>query len=129
MTIKKIMIVDDSDADHYLTEIVVQDYDEDLTVVKAFDGEEALEMLPTMDEPPCLILLDINMPRMGGFEFLENYKDLDTKPSVVVMLSSSDQDHDKSKALEFDEVSEYIVKPLDLADLEGIIKRLKEARQ
>jgi len=117
MKLKSILIVDDSDSDQYLTKHLFEEYDKDIQIFQAYDGEEALQMLKAMNEVPSLILLDINMPRMDGFEFLDNYKD--ENASVVIMLSSSDQDRDKKKALSYDLVKHYVVKPLEIEDLES----------
>jgi CheY-like chemotaxis protein len=62
-----------------------------------------------------VILLDINMPLMNGFEFLETLSTLQTVEqgtSVVVMLTSSSFNGDRARALEFSMVKDYIVKPL-----------------
>lgn len=121
MQIKSIMIVDDSESDQYITERVIKEFDSSIIISKAYDGDEALEMLKDMDEQPSLILLDINMPRMNGLEFLEHYKSQNPS-SIVVMLSSSDQERDKTKAFSYDVVKQYIIKPLEVKDLENIAK-------
>lgn len=121
MPIKSIMVVDNSDADHLITEILIRDYNPAIEIIKAYDGAEALEILKKSDEEPSLILLDINMPGMDGFTFLEHYKDIHTS-TVVVMLSSSDQEKDKTKALAYEPVKQYMVKPISVLDLETLEK-------
>jgi response regulator of citrate/malate metabolism len=80
--------------------------------IQIFDrAQKALDVLSFSDIRPQLVFLDINMPEMTGFEFLEfittqNY-DLN-----VIMLSSSIDPDDRSKALEYKVVSDYIKKPL-----------------
>jgi CheY-like chemotaxis protein len=81
----------------------------------AHDGIEALEMLRgTNGRPrlprPLLILLDLNMPRMNGIEFLEELrKDGELKKSIVFVMTTSDADEDKVKAYNLG-VAGYILK-------------------
>ncbi len=82
--------------------------------------------------PPLVILLDINMPVMGGFEFLEAYHQLRKKrselelSSIIVMLTSSAEYEDKKLSHSFAAVKDYVVKPLsveratELADTFGV---------
>jgi CheY-like chemotaxis protein len=73
---------------------------------------------------PDLILLDINMPVMNGWEFLEDFHDsmiFMTEQIEVVMLTSSIATEDYRKSLQFPAVIAYLTKPLDLSKLDGII--------
>lgn len=84
-------------------------------VFRAHDGQEALDMLTgehaEIDLPrPVLILLDINMPRMNGIEFLKVVRSNDDLRRVVVfMLTTSDRDEDKIEAYDLN-VAGYILK-------------------
>lgn len=81
----------------------------------AHDGIEALEMLRgTNGRPrlprPCLILLDLNLPRMDGTEFLKELRsDEELKRSIVFIMTTSDADEDKMKAYDLG-VAGYILK-------------------
>ena len=120
VAIKIIMLVDDNETDQFLSEMVIEKFDPGIEVVKAYDGQEALDLLSDASEQPDVILLDINMPGMNGFEFLEEYSK-DPSPSVVIaMLSSSEQGDDREKALAYDCVVSYLVKPIDASDLESL---------
>src|SRR6476661_5513085 len=78
------------------------------SVLKAFDGQNAIDLLETRrqnKEPlPDLMFIDVNMPRMNGFEFLKEFshlKQIHTEYQAiypVCMLSSSDAERDKTKA-------------------------------
>lgn len=120
MDISSIMVVDDSESDQFLTEAVINAFDESIEIFQAYDGQEALEQLDNMTSPPNIILLDINMPRMNGFEFLEEYSKRDYETKVIAMLTSSDQEQDKEKALQYGCIQEYFVKPMDAFQLEKI---------
>jgi CheY-like chemotaxis protein len=94
----------------------------------ATDGLAALDYLrecATGDtEVPELILLDINMPRMNGFEFLDAYGELPTglrDRQRIVMVSTSTLRRDKARAEEYPFVTAFETKPLSDADLERIV--------
>jgi CheY-like chemotaxis protein len=80
----------------------------------AGDGIEALEKLRSGDIPPQrrLVLLDLNMPRMNGIEFLrEVRKDPELCQTPVVVLTTSDMDRDKFAAYDLN-IAGYLVKPV-----------------
>ena len=117
MKMSSIMIVDDSEADHFFTVAIIENFDPEIEIFQAYDGQEALDMLDEMTTPPDIILLDINMPRMNGFEFLEEYSTREKRGNVIAMLTSSDQQRDKEMVAKFDVVNMYFVKPLKEEDL------------
>ena len=83
----------------------------------AGNGLEALEVLrgDAMPKDRRLILLDLNMPKMGGIEFLKELRaDPDLKATTVVVLTTSDEERDKVKAYDLN-VAGYILKPVTLA--------------
>jgi len=89
------------------------------------NGEEALSHLRDVNkELPCLILLDLNMPRMNGLEFLSIIKkDVDYKKIPVVILTTSQDHYDKSKSFELG-VAGYMVKTVNYDDFSNIIKNI-----
>ena len=98
----------------------------------ATNGLEALEMLRgTGDRPPVpddrrLILLDLNMPRMGGIEFLREVRADDSlKHITVVVLTTSDEERDKVDAYNLN-VAGYIVKPVTLGSFVEIMATLNK---
>jgi len=113
MSSYKIMIIDDSEADQFLAKIIIEDYDSSIELVQVYDGKEALATLEDMEQKPDLIYLDINMPVMDGHEFLSEYSTKGIDSSVIIMLTSSEQEQDKTRALVYDFVKDYFVKPLD----------------
>ncbi|MFM7016617.1 MAG: response regulator [Bacteroidota bacterium] len=84
----------------------------------AFNGVEALNMLrgnngkPKLNPSPRIILLDINMPKMNGLEFLRELRNDDDLKSVsVFVMTTSNDDQDKIEAYNLN-VAGYILKPL-----------------
>ncbi|MCP3867534.1 MAG: response regulator [Gammaproteobacteria bacterium] len=79
-------------------------------------GLEALGMLrgegyPKLDPPPVLILLDLNLPKMSGIEFLREVRtDRALKSLRIIVLTSSNEPRDRDAAFQYD-VDDYIVKP------------------
>lgn len=101
-------------------------------VIVANTGEEALEFLShnktgSSEYPlPDLILLDLNMPGMGGKEFLRRVKnddELDTIPVVILTTSDADQDILESYKLN---CSGYVKKPVTLGEFQKVMERLEE---
>lgn len=114
MNLSCVMIIDDSEADQYLCKLTIEEYNSDIKFLQAYDGQEALEMLDVVEQRPDVIFLDINMPRMDGHEFLEHYNKREgDKSTVVVMLTSSDQERDKERSRAYKCVKKYLLKPLD----------------
>lgn len=98
-------------------------------IIRAYDGLEALEALRGLNghvKPPLpyIILLDLNMPRMDGIQFLKELrKDPDLKKTIVFILTTSKNDKDKAEAYELN-VAGYIVKETagtDFLQLTGLI--------
>jgi len=120
MNIDTIMVIDDDLASHMVTENVIHQYDSSIKILKADDGLEALEILDTLEQQPSLILLDINMPRMDGFEFLEEYALRENKSNIIAMYTSSSDERDKNKTAKYPFVKKYFLKPIQVNDLESL---------
>jgi len=87
------------------------------------NGEEALTYLSKIDnELPCLILLDINMPKMNGIEFLRIIKKVDwLKVLPVVVLTSSKEEQDKLGSFSLG-ISGYMLKPADYKKFIDVVR-------
>ncbi len=126
MDVNCVLVVDDSAADQFITKRLLATFDSSIAVLQAYDGDEALRLLDTLAKSPDLILLDINMPAMNGHEFLEEYTSREMQAAVVVMLTSSDQESDRERALAHKCVRRYIIKPLEVSDLEALLAAVGE---
>lgn len=97
------------------------------TVVPAVDGEEALRLARA--EPPDLVLLDLIMPKMQGFEVLRALKaDPGTAPIPVVILSNLGQDGDVKQAMDAGAAGYFVKANLSLQDLVKRVGELVEGR-
>ncbi|HEY9844488.1 MAG: response regulator [Candidatus Sericytochromatia bacterium] len=122
-----VYLVDDDEIYQYTTRKYLEVRQLADKILSFTDGEEALEYLQKhlsdAEELPDLILLDLSMPVMDGWEFLEEFTQLKSqlsKPIDVVIVSSSVDIRDLERARHFREVSDYIVKPIDDAKLKQI---------
>jgi CheY-like chemotaxis protein len=127
--LKCIMLVDDNADDNFYHERVIRKNNAaDHIIIKqtALDALDYLKSEKNDDTHPDLILLDINMPGMNGWEFLEEYDKLEKRfqsRAIVVMLTTSDNPDDKKKAKRSDVASDFKTKPLTPLMLEEIINK------
>lgn len=121
MTLSCIMVVEDSEADQFLCKVAVEKYNSEAVLLQAYDGQQATEILSNADIMPDVILLDINMPRMDGYEFLEeNHQMLEEQNIAVIMLTSSNHEKDEKRSRDFKCVKKYIEKPVSLEFLKAL---------
>jgi CheY-like chemotaxis protein len=117
MSLQEVVVVDDSDADLLYTRVVLEAARVAQTVSTFETGQALLDYLQRPEGHRVdLILLDINMPEMNGFEFLEAYEKLHRSQqahAVVVMLTNSPDPADEARAMSFGCVKHYVVKPID----------------
>ena len=127
---KNILHIDDSDADILAFRILTLSHHADLRIRAVHDGQAALDLLSS-GFVPSVIVLDIVMPGMDGFTFLDSYTQNDgiKEKAPVVMLSSSYNDNDKNKALSYELVKDYVCKPLDDNTVERILKAASNAEK
>jgi len=111
---RPILLVEDDNVDAMTVKRALKDLKVTNRLVHSANGEEALDYLRNDDnEKPCVILLDLNMPKMNGIEFLKVAKtDEILKRIPTVVLTTSKDDRDKVESFELN-VAGYIVKPVD----------------
>ncbi len=127
--LKCILLIDDNPDDNFYHERVIKKCNVAETVLAKNSALDALNFLKSKkkeEEPPELILLDINMPVMNGWDFLEEYEKLDDdlkSKAIIVMLTTSQNPDDAKKAATMKVVSDFKTKPLTKDTLDDIIRR------
>jgi|SRR6185312_5125437 len=101
-----ILLIEDDKITNYINERLIERLDVTLSIETALNGLDAIKMLLSKKEKglpmPNLILLDINMPVMDGFEFLQKYHALEldkNKDTVIIMLTTSTHVRDMDKLM------------------------------
>lgn len=120
-----IFVVDDDEDDQFLLHQVLQQYAPASSVRVLSDGEELLTALSSPDPLPDLVLLDLNMPRMGGLEALRHIRanqEYDALPVVILTTSDSACDREQASVLK---ANDYLVKPGTVEQMNRLILTVK----
>jgi len=120
--IDTIMMIDDDEATNFLHKIVIEDANCCNNLIIVDDAQKALQMLEG-EVKPDLLFLDINMPRMNGWEFLDAFRKFENSNFLhpkIIIFSTSINPKDKEKASEYQNVR-FMSKPLTEDLLEQII--------
>lgn len=110
------LLVENNAADVFLVREAIRQANVHADVRVAVDGEQAIHMLD--DFKPDLILLDLNLPKIDGLEFLERHRQRGGPPVIVVTSSLRPQDRDQSLALG---ALDYVAKPRTVAEFLGTV--------
>jgi len=111
-----IWIIDDDDIFQFITRKSIEKIDKNRNIITFSNGQEAIKSINQTREIPDVILLDINMPIMDGWEFLNKYegiRDSKDKNTHIYMVSSSIDSKDLAKAQNSIHITDYITKPID----------------
>ncbi len=125
-----ILHVEDDQVDRMVIQRVIKKLGITDQITQATNGEEALQILrgslstSTTGDLPQLVLLDINMPKMNGLEFLKELRaDPQLRHISVFMMTTSNDDSDRTEAYRYN-VAGYIVKPVDIQQFESTFQTL-----
>lgn len=125
--LKCILLIDDDRATNYAHATIIDRANCCDQVICKRSGREALDYLQEVSKSnyirPELVLLDINMPGMNGWEFLDEYllmRESFQANAVIVMLTSSLNPDDQEKATSY-QIKHFLNKPLSIENLQGII--------
>ncbi len=131
MTHPHILLVEDNPQDELLILRALRKVNVGNPVDVARDGQQALDYLFCEGEfatrapvPPAVVMLDVNLPRIGGLEVLERIR-ADPRTSIlpVVILTSSDEERDRLRSYQSG-ANSFVHKPLDFGDFAETVARL-----
>ncbi|MCK0133064.1 response regulator [Arenibacter sp. S6351L] len=121
-------LIDDDEIFQFIMKNTIAEISPDIRIKFFSDGEKGIDFLKqnlgAATNLPDIILLDVNMPFMDGWEFLNEYKSLQTeikKDINIYLLTSSNNPNDIAMAKEISELSGYLVKPISKEGIKNLI--------
>ncbi|MCK6617452.1 MAG: response regulator [Cyclobacteriaceae bacterium] len=118
------LLIDDSDIDLFIQRRFLEVYHFSQTLITYKSADEALNWLGSLNTGfPDVIFLDLNMPKIDGFAFLEKFAGLPetvTANSKIIILTSSNSKADVDKAMVNKNVVHFITKPIKQSDIEEL---------
>ena len=121
----KILIIEDDDVTNFISKTKLNNFGfKDIFIVT--NGQMGIDFLKS-NECPDLILLDINMPILDGWEFLEAKNRLGLCSGVpIIITTSSGRPEDRLKASTFEDIFDYLEKPINFDNLHSLLLKLEE---
>ncbi len=124
--LSSVLLVDDDSTNNFLNELLFKQLHVTDHLLTAEDGAQALDLIAQTTEPdePALILLDVNMPGMGGIAFLEAYRQLPAaqhRATVIIMLTTTMDARDLSRLEEL-HIAGLVSKPLTQEKIDQILQ-------
>lgn len=119
-----LFLVDDDMDDQEIFKSALAKVDEDLALLTATNGYDALQVLASVKVLPDYIFVDLNMPRMSGLQFLKEIKNNNTLKNIpVIIYSTSSNPHDIAQTRELG-AEDFITKPSRFSDLCRVLQTL-----
>jgi CheY-like chemotaxis protein len=118
---KKVLLIDDDPINNYVNRRLILRLFTVAEITEFLDAVSALEYLKT--NTPELIFLDINMPEMDGWQFLEEYRNYPNRTKVVILTSSIDPS-DRMRSEQFEFVEGFFVKPLNISNTNEALSKV-----
>lgn len=127
----KLLVIDDDDINIFIIKKIVEKTGYNVEMVAKTNGQMAIDYismtLSLQESLPELILIDINMPVLNGWEFLDAYGQLNIQQKIdMYMLSSSVYENDIEKAKTYQTVKGFISKPLSIERLTELFKIVEQ---
>lgn len=133
MKTNKWAIIDDDNVFHLNTKVLIEERNKHDRIISFYDGKEAIKFFENNkaqnNELPDIILLELYLPVMDGWEFLEEFLPLRSeidKDISIYIVSSSVNMHDFQRAYNINAIKKYIIKPLRVSEIEYIIEDVME---
>jgi CheY-like chemotaxis protein len=118
-----IMLVDDDVMTNQFNTLVIKKMHPETEIIGYTNASDAINYLKDNSKTmPEIIFLDLNMPVMNGWDFMEEYQKLGLDAEVVV-LTSSKEESDKDKSRSYSKISGFELKPLSLDRLKNLAKK------
>jgi CheY-like chemotaxis protein len=128
MSSKVICIIDDDPIYQFLINRIISNSKTEYDIICFKNGKEALDYL--IEDPennlPGIILLDLEMPVMDGWDFLTEIDKLKTENTDIYIVSSSISHEDKQKAKEFSKIKGHFSKPINSKKIQEITRQLED---
>jgi len=129
--LKSILLIDDDVASNFLHSIFINKLDLDININTALNGQEGLDFILGKGhealELPCMVMLDLRMPVMDGWQFMKAYEELvpaEIKEQItIVLVTISDSQEDKDKANTNNHIADFSQKPLSDVTFKKLIKK------
>lgn len=129
--LSSILLVDDDEASNFLHSIFINKLDIDIEVNSALNGQEALDFILDrgMEQLkfPCMVMLDLRMPVMDGWQFMKAYEEQvpqEVKDQItIVLVTISDNQEDKDRAITNEYITDFSQKPLSDSTFKKLIKK------
>ncbi|WP_204150132.1 response regulator [Leptolyngbya sp. CCY15150] len=122
--LRAILLVEDNPDDERLTIRALRRSNITNDIVVAHNGEEAIQLLATIEPLPCVVLLDLKLPKIDGLEVLRQIRGSDrTRLLAVVVLTSSSEDRDIVESYSLG-ANSYVRKPVEFDQFNEAIRQL-----
>ena len=129
--LNSILLVDDDDASNFLHSIFINKLDLGVEVNAALNGQEALDFILSKGVDklamPCMVMLDLRMPIVDGWQFMEMYEQQVSQELkdqiIIVLVTISDNADDKAKAIANPYIADFAQKPLSDSTFKKLINK------
>lgn len=129
--LNSILLVDDDEASNFLHSIFINKLNLDVEVNSALNGKEALDFILGKGQEklqlPCMVMLDLRMPVMDGWQFMKAYEELVPKnlkdQITIVLVTISDNQEDKDRAVTNEHIADFSQKPLSDETFKKLIQK------